>query len=328
MGAYKKILTFGPLEIIIGEREIRYDTPRQKGVINATEIREIEIKDGTFFSLGYLTIRTWNKEYQIEFPKKFNKDLHQWKEDFETGNYKPKEKNVMTRERNTSNIGKYGATEKGKNDIVCVEFVVKGKNPKTGRMKTAVVVGTDDEPIETVAKRSGFIEPYEVKKEEERIPSEGQFQYARTLGIKFPDDATLRDASIILRRAQENEEIVQRKIPKELIEIAIHKLNLYIPRYAGAKDFGYIYYNSLNGNERYEYFAMKVYCENSGKDYSFPFEATNEEKELFEKFAEKYQNDRSFIESFSRYTIDDMPIGGTIKKKLKAYDIAKAYMNL
>ena len=328
MGAYKKTLTFGPLEIVIGEREIKYNTPRQKGIIYATGIRGIEIKNGTFFSLGYLTISTNDAEYKIEFPKKFNKELQQWKQDFESGKYKPKEKTVSLGEKPTANINKYGMTTKGRNDIACVRFIVKGKNPKTGRVKTVTVLGAENEPAETVVKRSGLLEPYEVEEQEERIPTERQFEYARNIGVKFPDDATCTDAAILLTRAENGEEIIQRKIPRELIEIAIYKLNLYIPRYAGANDFGWIYYNSLNGTERYEYFAMKVFCENTGKPYDFPHEATEDEKRMFSDFAEKYQNDRSFIESFSRYSIDDMPIGGTIKKKLKAYDIARAYMNL
>lgn len=322
MGAYRKNLQFGTISIAISNSEIVYETPKQKGKIDISGIEEIEIQKGKFFSFGHICIKSVNGEHDIEFPSKFNKDLLEWKQDFDSGKCKQNPQKMNNRK---TEIRKWN-TSKGKNDIECAEYKVVGKNPKTNRKKTVMVVGIIGEDKNNIAKRSGLLEPFEITQEIEPCPTEGQFKYANKLGIKFPNDATCNDASYMLTRAQDNKEIIQNKIPNELIEIAVYKLNVFIPRYAGIKDFDWCYYRTLGEKEKHEYFAMKVYCELYGKRYILPYEANEDEKALFEKFASENNNNRDFLESFSRYEIEDMPIFGQLKKRLKAYNIASDFL--
>ena len=209
-----------------------------------------------------------------------------------------------------------------KNELICVEHLVKGKNPSTGRTKTEKVIGVRGESRDEITKRTYLQEPIEITEIEQRRPSDAQIEYARNLGITFPEDATMTDASIILTRAEDGVDISQDRLSNELINIAVFKLGLFIPAYAGYEEFVRMFYNSMDIKEKYAYFAMMVYCEKYGKRYTFLHEATEEERNKFDNFAEMQLKNRSFAESYERYTIEEMPIGGIIKKRLKAYTIA------
>ena len=213
-----------------------------------------------------------------------------------------------------------------KNEVVCVEHLVKGKNPSTGRMKTEKVLGIRGESKEDIAKRTYLREPIEITEVEQRQPSEAQIEYAKNLGITFPEDATMTDASVILTRAEDGVNIVQDKLSNELIKIGVFKLGIFIPTYAGYREFERIFFNSLDTKEKYAYFAMRVYCEKYGKKYTFPYEPTVEEQKKFSDFAEQQMKNRSFTESYERYSLEEMPIGGIIKKRLKAYEIAYEHL--
>lgn len=209
-----------------------------------------------------------------------------------------------------------------KNELICVEHLVKGKNPNTGRTKTEKVLGIRGESREDIIKRTYLQEPIEITEVEQRQPSEAQIEYAKNLGITFPVDATMEDASVILTRAEDGVSIMQDKLSNELIKIAVFNLGIFIPAYAGYREFERMFYNSLDTKGECAYFAMRVYCEKYGKKYTFPYEATEEERKKFNDFAEQQLKNRSFVESYERYNLEEMPIGGIIKKRLKAYDIA------
>lgn len=221
------------------------------------------------------------------------------------------------------------------NDIICDRYRVKGKNLGTGRMRTLEIIAWNQASDEEILKQAGFAEPYEIERIGLDMPTERQLLYAKDLGIFVPSDASKEDVSILLTRAEEHIPIRQKKAPTEILEILIKKMGVYIPAYAGENEMNFWYQISMKTvEERYAYFAMKVYAQNTGKNYRFIHEATAAEQEKFYAFAKKYKDDRSFVESYDRYNqIDEgyvrseITITGELKRKLKAYKLASDFFS-
>ena len=325
MGAYRKELRYGSIEILISETEIKYKTPKQKGIVRASAITGIEVQRGKFLSFGYLKIRTTDDMVSIEFPKKFNAELEEWKNDYDMGKYKAKEKQVKTSKHSTMPIGKMSALTE-KNELISAIYNVSGKNPDTGRRKTRQIIRSENMTEAEVEKASGLLPPYEIEKIADEAPTEEQIKYAQKLGVAFPKDASIRDATIFLTRAENYEELHQKGTAKSLLEIYINKYGIYIPKYANAQESYRAFFCGMNKQEKVEYFAMRVYNEYKGTEYMFPFEAEKSEQEIFEKFAQKYIEDKKFMESFLKYMADDLPIGHKVAKQLKAYEIVRGYL--
>lgn len=325
MGAYRKELRYGPIEIIISETEIKYKTLKQNGTIRALSIIEIEVQRGRIFSFGYLKVKTANDTFCIEFPRKFNAELEEWKNDYDTGKYKAKEKQIKIKQNPAIQDKKVSAATE-KNEIISATYKVVGKNPDTGRRKTRQIVRSANMGKEDIGKASGLLPPYEVERIEDEPPTEAQTKYAQKLEITFPSDASIRDASIFLTRAENFEELHQYGTAEWLLEIYINKYGIYIPKYANAIEAHRVFFCEMDKRERLEYFAMRVYNEYKGTKYLFPFEAEKSEQKIFENFAQKYIEDKKFMESFSRYAADDLPLGRKVSKQLKAYEIVRGYL--
>lgn len=212
------------------------------------------------------------------------------------------------------------------NDIVCGRYRIKGKYPGTGRMRTVEVIAWEKETEQDIAKKAGLVEPYEVERIGMPIPTERQMEYAKNVGIFIPKDATKDDVSILLTRYEEHKSIKQPKAPTDILEILIKRMGIYIPSYAGLSEMNAYFRASMRTEEeRYAYFAMKVYSQTTGKNYHFIHEANETEQERFKAFARKYKGNRSFVESYNRYDQEKITITGKIDKKLKAYEIANAF---
>ena len=214
-----------------------------------------------------------------------------------------------------------------KNDIVCEKYRVKGKYPGTGRIRTREVVAWDYASDQEILQRAGgLVEPYEIEKIGFDKPTERQLPYAHSLGIIVPDDASKEDVSILITRAEEYKPIRQEKAPSEILEILIKKMGIYIPAYAGINEMNLYYFITLRTDEeKYAYFAMKVYAQSTGKNYHFIQDANPAEQKRFYDFAKKYKDNRSFVESYERYDRSEITITGKIKRKLKAYELANAF---
>ena len=173
MGAYRKELRYGSIEILISETEIKYKTPKQNGIVRASAITGIEVQRGKFLSFGYLKIRTTDDMVSIEFPKKFNTELEEWKNDYDVGRYKAKEKQVKTSQHSAMPIGKMSALTE-KNELISAIYNVSGKNPDTGRRKTRQIIRSEDMTEAEVEKASGLLPPYEIEKIADEVPTEAQ----------------------------------------------------------------------------------------------------------------------------------------------------------
>lgn len=212
------------------------------------------------------------------------------------------------------------------NDIICEKYKVKGRNKSTKRMRTVEVVAWNQASDEDILQKACLTEPYEIQVIGFEKPTEKQISYARELGVCIPRNASKKDASILISRAVNQEPIRQEKAPKDMLEILIKKLGIYIPAYAGEKEMNIAFYYSMKTmEERYAYFAMKVYAQSTGKNYHFIYEASKEERERFREFAKEYKNDKSFTASFDRYHPEEISVKGKIKRKLKAYELANAF---
>lgn len=213
-----------------------------------------------------------------------------------------------------------------RNDIICDKFRVKGKYPGTGRIRTKEVVAWDQASEQEILQRAGLTEPYEIERIGFDKPTERQLPYAHDLGIIVPSDATKDDVSILITRAENHNPVRQEKAPTGMLEILIKKMGIYIPAYAGESEMHLYYWITLKTDEdRYAYFAMKVYAESTGKNYHFIQEANPAEQKRFYDFARKYKDNRSFVESYERYDRSEIIIAGKIKRKLKAYELANAF---
>ena len=212
------------------------------------------------------------------------------------------------------------------NDIICEKYRIRGKYLGTGRMRTVEVIAWDKEAEQDIVKKAGLVEPYEVERIGMPMPTERQMEYANNIGIFVPSNATKDDVSIFLTRYENHEPIRQPKAPTEILETLIKTLGIYIPSYAGESEMNaYFRWSMKTDEELYAYFAMKVYCQVTGKKYHFIHEANESEQERFRAFARKYKDNRSFVESYNRYDQEKLTITGKIDKKLKAYEIANAF---
>lgn len=119
----------------------------------------------------------------------------------------------------------------------CKEYKVKGTNPKTGRKKTVYVVATSSDKEAVIIEKSGLLPPYEVSTGSREI-TDGQRGVAKKYFMRFPKDATLTDASLLLdrkRREREGEPIDKRETTYKMIKYAADN-NVCIPKYANYED--------------------------------------------------------------------------------------------
>ena len=317
---YRHPMEAGPTRIQIDHDKVVYKTLGKEGIINTSEIKEVIFKGSNgFLGLGSLVIKTAMETVEIKTPASFNKALSKWISDIKNGLYR-----LKTTLTSTTNISLM--SNKEGNEIICSWYKVKGINPNTNRKKTITFVWDNMASQEEVGRKSGLLEPYEVEQLKADSPTLAQERYANGIGLRFPSDATTQDATIFLTRYENQEPIHQNGIAKWLLEIYIYKLQVYVPKYASVNEAHIYYYHGMPIKERVAYFAMRVYNDNKGKSHMFPHEATREEQEKFKIFSEEHYQDDKFMESFQRYGAMDLPIGGKVQKRLKAYDIANSYL--
>ena len=126
--------------------------------------------------------------------------------------------------------------------LYCRLYKVKGKNPETGRQKTAEVVAASNEKEKDFAIRSGLLSPFEVSPGEREI-TEGQREAAKKYKVKFPKDASLADASLLLSR-RIDQKGHSGPVPKKAILFAVQN-GVFIPKYANAAEAEEILIDSL-----------------------------------------------------------------------------------
>lgn len=196
-------------------------------------------------------------------------------------------------------------------------------------MKRVGVVVESTATVEEIQKKSGLLPPYEeVEKNESTAyngPTERQLDYAKQLGISFPEDATSSDASVFLTRREEGRPLYAPATPDRIVRLLIDR-GIDLPAYAGVYEASNLYIHNIELEERIAFFAMRVYCALYKKDYCLLEDAPASEREMFFDCARKYQGDNAFVRSVFAYTGADLPLDScTISKKLKAYNMVAAF---
>lgn len=213
-----------------------------------------------------------------------------------------------------------------KNKILCDLYSVKGKNPDTNRRKTEIVVAESTASETEIQQRSGLLPPYEIKRLDPELPTEKQILYARKLGIVFPPDASIRDASIFLTRADEEQPLIQPPTPDYLVRYLIDK-GIFVHSYAGIMESSALYLSGVSFLEKSAFFCMRVFCDIKSKTYCLLEDAPQQERELFFKFANLHEDDNAFAKSVAFYSSTDLPLNRCPPlKKIKAYNIAADFL--
>lgn len=224
-----------------------------------------------------------------------------------------------------------GQLQANRNQITCLYYSVKGKNPTTGRMKTVYVTVESTATEKDIQAKSGLLPPYEVTldNDEDNLdcgPTDRQIAYADRLGFAFPSDASSSDATVFLTRAEEGKPLVQPATPNEILRYVIG-FGIDVPAYAGVSESTGYFLRNAPRSETAAFFCMRVYCSIARKNYRLLIEAPLEMQSVFRKFAEKYSEDAGFLASFSHYSADDLSLGSCSSlKKLKAYNIVADFL--
>ena len=124
-------------------------------------------------------------------------------------------------ESNTLNL------KANRNRVICTCYSVKGKNPDSHRTKKETVVVESTASLEDVQRKSGLFPPYEIIKVDLVPPTEKQISYAKECGIVFPEDASIRDASIFLTRYENGQPLIQPAVSDDLVRYLIEK-NIFV----------------------------------------------------------------------------------------------------
>lgn len=215
-----------------------------------------------------------------------------------------------------------------RNRVVCTIYAVKGKNPATGRRKTVQVVSESTDSLDVVQKKSGLLPPYEVEPVPPQGPSEAQLQYASRLGFAFPPDATSKDATVFLTRAEDGVPLSQPAAPDWMVRYVISK-GIFVPAYAGAGEVSAAYLFGSSERERAAFFCLRVFCTVHRQGYRILEDATPEEAALFYGFADTYGEDEEFCRSLEHYGAADLPLDRAAPlKRIKAFDLAAAYLKV
>lgn len=215
-----------------------------------------------------------------------------------------------------------------RNRVTCTRYSVKGKNPATGRRKTVQVVSESTDPLDVVQKKSGLLPPYEVEVVQPQGPSEAQLKYASRLGFAFPPDATSKDATVFLTRAEDGVPLTQPAAPDWMVRYVISK-GIFVPAYAGAGEVSAAYLFGSSERERAAFFCLRVFCTVHRQGYRVLEDATPEEAALFYGFADAYAEDVEFSRSLEHYGAADLPLDrATPLKRIKAFDLAAAYLKV
>lgn len=220
-----------------------------------------------------------------------------------------------------------GQLRANRNQITCLHYSVRGKNPETGRMKTVYFVVESTATKEIVQKKSGLLPPYEVVADDSHFgPTDRQIAYADQLGFAFPSDASSSDATVFLTRAEEERPLVQPATPNDILHYVIG-FGIDVPAYAGVVETTGYFLRNAPRLEITAFFCMRVYCSIARKNCRLLMDASPEMQDVFRRFAEKYSEDAGFLASLSHYSADDLPLDSCSPlKKLKAYNIAADFL--
>lgn len=201
-------------------------------------------------------------------------------------------------------------------------FVVHGINPKTGRKNKRVYEAADPADAEAQAIAMGLVPPFEISREPEREPSEGQESYARNVGVPIPPGACLVDVSALLTRYEEDD--YKAATPGFLEYIASKgwkgsALIGYKAMFNPILAPDYIVEHPLDEREKIALFAYCVVKGRKGEPVGNLLNDKN--KETYFSFADQVLKDEKLMNSFRRLDVSQYYEPG---KRSAIYQATKA----
>ncbi|GIO39093.1 hypothetical protein J41TS12_39540 [Paenibacillus antibioticophila] len=142
----------------------------------------------------------------------------------------------------------------------------------------------------------GYLEPINIEAVPLEVPSERQLEYARGVGISFPDDIDGYDLSALLSRYEKNDKYDP---DPGLVDFADARNIEYSP-YIGKKSMYNKVFDALELRDKIAFFTFCVYRYLSDDRHSNL--DTSPLKEKFYSFADSQLKNSSFINSMNKYT--------------------------
>lgn len=136
-------------------------------------------------------------------------------------------------------------------------YVIVGKNKVTNRKNTKHYLVRDVESAMECAKIEGLSEPFDIKIEKMRQPTEKQLEYAKTLKAKYQKDVCLEDMSCIIDRIVDEDEIP----PNDSITQYAHEMGVNFSKYIGEKALYNVIINSLNEKELMLFYVYIIFLD-------------------------------------------------------------------
>lgn len=206
------------------------------------------------------------------------------------------------------------------------EYTVRGKNPKTNRMKTKCVVAKEGSSNDEIAIKSGFLEPITIELSEgffDSPPSEKEIAYAKSLDIKIPNGCTFADLSCLI--AKKKHEDSDDFISVELAEYAA-KFDVCLSAYSGTlQGIMHIMHelHKLDGRDCLAFWAYIFYCVTENKKIYNLDNVSN--RNTFYHFADTFIGDEAIIKTIKSLDYENFEYFFT-HKMFDRRNKAKAYL--
>ncbi|MDR1050022.1 MAG: hypothetical protein LBP95_02885 [Deltaproteobacteria bacterium] len=181
------------------------------------------------------------------------------------------------------------------------EYKVTGINPSSGRKRSVFMkVFGAAKPGELAVNNKLVVEALEVTEIPFDSPTEKQIAFAKSLDISIPRGACLDDVSCLIHKTLEHDFSPPNP---GLVEFATNR-EMGFSKHIGKRALYNLVFNTLNLREKIAFFCFCVYRSNYG-DRHANFD-TSPNKDLYYEFAELYIEDKKFLNSFSKYSGQDI----------------------
>ena len=198
-------------------------------------------------------------------------------------------------------------------NVIWFRYRIKGKHIDTKRKRTITVIAKSEELAQKNAESQGLLEPLEIEAIPFEPATDNQINYAKSLGIFIPDDATKEDLSCLLDCKLEHDN----KPNQDLIEYAYNR-NIFFSKYIGKRRLYNIVFNSLDDLDKTAFFIFSAYRwlsdDRRGNLDTHPYISD------FYQFASKWCNDKKFLKSLNTYNGEDLRFFGTISSIKNGYE--------
>lgn len=173
-------------------------------------------------------------------------------------------------------------------------YKVKATFSETNEKKEFFFNAKSDAEIIELLKNSGFIEPFVIKEVNLGKPTPKQIEYASSLNIQIPLEATKVDLSALISKKTDNDDNPN----DDLLEYATEK-GLTFSRYIGTKALYELIFDSMTLNDKVAFFIFSVYKQLS--DDSSSNLNKHKHKNLIYVYANELQTQEKIIKSICNY---------------------------